>query len=155
LPSEWRFALFWPRDEQGLAGEAEFRAFEQLPPIPVATTQALCQQLLLELAPAAADRNFDRFGESLYRFGRLAGQCFAAQQGGAYASPRIARLVDRLMSLGVRGVGQSSWGPAVFALTPDVQAAQKLIAQIGGDALDLESLIAAPTNRGVQVVEHP
>jgi beta-RFAP synthase len=153
LPPEWRFALFWPRHEQGLAGEAESQAFEQLPPISAATTQALCQQLLLELAPAAAERDFDRFGESLHRFGRLAGQCFAAQQGGAYASPRIAGLVEHLRSLGVRGVGQSSWGPAVFALTPDVQAAQELVAQIGGDVLEFESLVAAPANRGVQAVE--
>ncbi|HEV7225600.1 MAG TPA: DUF447 domain-containing protein [Pirellulales bacterium] len=151
LPSAWRFALFWPRGEQGLAGEAELQAFERLPPIPSAATQALCQQALLELAPAAAEQDFDRFSESLYRFGRAAGQCFAVQQGGVYASPRVARLVDRLRSLDIRGAGQSSWGPAAFALTADVQRAQELVAQIAGEAPDLESLIAAPANRGVQV----
>jgi beta-RFAP synthase len=153
LPAAWRFALFWPPGEQGLAGEAEFQAFERLPPIPAAATQSLCQQVLLELAPAGAEQDFARFSESLYRFGRAAGQCFAAQQGGAYASPRIAQFVEHLRSLGVRGVGQSSWGPAVFALAPDLQSAQELVAQFRATRLDLESLIAAPANRGALVVE--
>ena len=150
LSSDWRFALFWPRGEQGLAGQAELQAFERLPPTPATATQALCQQALLELAPAAAEQDFDRFSESLYRFGRTAGQCFSAEQGGSYASPRIAQLVDRLRSLDIRGAGQSSWGPAVFALTADVQRAQELVAQIAGEAPDLESLVAAPANCGVR-----
>ena len=41
---------------------------------------------------------------------------FKPWQGGIYAHPRTAALVDLIRKRGVRGVGQSSWGPAVFAI---------------------------------------
>ena len=43
---------------------------------------------------------------------------FRPWQGDVYAHPRTAELVHVLRSeRGVRGVGQSSWGPTVFAVT--------------------------------------
>lgn len=155
LPEAWRFVLCWPGGEQGLSGEAETEAFQRLPPVPLETTAVLCQEALLELAPAAAAGDIDRFGESVYRFGRTAGQCFAAQQGSEFANPRVARLVAWLREQGVRGVGQSSWGPSVFALTPDLAAAEKLSAKLAStpEHRGLDIVLAAPANRGAAVTD--
>lgn len=155
LPDAWRFVLFLPGGKQGLSGTAEERAFDALPPIEEEVTAALCRIALLELAPAAAGGDFERFGESLYQFGRLAGQCFAAQQGGPYADRRIESLVARLRAWGVRGVGQTSWGPTVFALVSGEAKARHLVdAWTNGHTADggaPELLIAAPANRGAQI----
>jgi beta-ribofuranosylaminobenzene 5'-phosphate synthase len=115
LPPAWRWVLVNPNSESGLAGEAERRAFCDLPPVPRETAVQLRAEAIDCLAPAAICGDFAAFSESLYRFGHLAGTCFAASQGGPFASARSARLVNIARSLGVRGVGQSSWGPTLFA----------------------------------------
>ena len=75
--------------------------------------------------PAAEAGDFARFSRSVYRFGYQAGLCFAGRQGGAFASQRIAELVEAARNLGVEGVGQSSWGPTVFALLANEEAARR------------------------------
>ena len=151
LPQAWRFVLIMPEGEAGLSGEAEQQAFDRLPPVPRQTTAELCRELVAELLPSAAVGDFVRFGESLYRYGRLAGGCFKARQGGVYASPAVERWVDRCRQLGVPGVGQSSWGPTVYALCPAQSAAEALVEQLRASAESAPAiLIAAPSNQGVQ-----
>ena len=75
------------------------------------------------MLPALAERDLDAFGEALYDFNRRVGEMFRAWQGDVYAHPRVVALVRLLRTeLGVRGVGQSSWGPAVFAIIPSEAA---------------------------------
>jgi len=82
------------------------------------------------MLPALAEADCDNFGAALYEFNALAGQSFAAVQGGRYASPRVAEVVDFVRQQGVRGVGQSSWGPGVFAVVPDREQASDLVRRL-------------------------
>jgi predicted sugar kinase len=52
----------------------------------------------------------------VYELNARVGDAFAPAQGGRYASAAVADCVTRLRAAGVRGVGQSSWGPTVFAV---------------------------------------
>lgn len=153
LCEDWRFALIVPVGCVGLSGGVEQAAFDQLPPVPVATTAALCRELLCGMVPAAVQSDFDRFSDSLYRYGRLAGGCFAAQQGGVYASQAVEHLVERCRALGARGVGQSSWGPTVFALCRRQGEAERLIGSLAaaGDLEQANTVVASPDNHGIQV----
>jgi beta-ribofuranosylaminobenzene 5'-phosphate synthase len=152
LPDQWRFVVVLQDEAAGLSGEAEQRAFDRLPAVSLDTSAALCRLLMCELAPAALQGDFARFSESLYQYGRLAGQCFAAQQGGVYANPAVERLVERCLELGVRGVGQSSWGPTVFALCPTQNEAEDLVNLLRAASLtDAKMFVAAPDNHGIQV----
>lgn len=156
LPEAWRFVLVTPPGETGLSGEAEQRAFDSLPPVPTGTTAALCRELIAEMLPAAAAGDFDRFGESLYRYGRLAGGCFMARQGGVYASPAVKRLVERCRESGARGVGQSSWGPTVYAVCSHQSSAEELVERLRASSdAPATAIITAPCNQGcrVEVVE--
>ena len=156
LPEAWRFVLVTPPGETGLSGEAEQRAFDSLPPVPTGTTAALCRELIAELLPAAAAADFDRFGESLYRYGRLAGGCFMARQGGVYASAAVKRLVERCKESGARGVGQSSWGPTVYALCANQSSAEQLVERLRASCdAPATAIITPPCNQGcrVEVVE--
>lgn len=152
LPEAWRFLLLRLRSLSGLSGDDERDAFRGLPPVPPATTNRLMQTVRDELLPAARVADFERFGESLYRYGFEAGMCFSARQGGAFAHPKITDLVSSLRSLGIRGVGQSSWGPTVFALLPSESAAiafQHRMQQDLGDRYALQ--LAAPDNSGATI----
>ncbi len=148
LPKAWRFVLLRPRGEVGLSGEAERRAFELLPPVPPQRTAKL-QQLARDMVTSADACDFTRFSTALYEFNHEAGLCFAAQQDGAYASPRVRRIVEQVHALGVTGVAQTSWGPTVAALLPDTAAAYAFVPQV--QAANLEALVAEPNNRGVRV----
>ncbi len=154
LPAPWRFVLLTPPSGAGLSGSDEQQAFRALPPVPRETTDALCRETLLHLVPAAREGRFEEFSASLYRYGHLAGSCFASVQGGPYASPRLQQLVDLLRSEGIEGVGQSSWGPTLFALLPDQDQAETLAADLRTREAtrDLQLTIAAPQNRGADVV---
>jgi beta-ribofuranosylaminobenzene 5'-phosphate synthase len=116
IPGEWRFVLVRPENQRGLAGAMETDAFVRLPPVPEHVTRELWQITDEEMLPAAQRAECHAFGDAVYRFGRLAGECFAAVQGGPFASAEIDRLVDAIRGRGVPGVGQSSWGPTVFAI---------------------------------------
>src|SRR5262249_44344934 len=84
--------------------------------------------LLVGMLPALAEQDVEAFGEALYEYNARSGELFAAVQGGTYADRRVADLVAFLRREGVRGVGQSSWGPAVFAVTAHEDRAAQLTA---------------------------
>jgi predicted sugar kinase len=89
----------------------------------------------------------------LYRYGHLAGECFSACQGGPFNGPGLAELVAHIHNLGFEGVGQSSWGPTLFVVAPDQQAAEDLAARLRDRSVaePLEVLVAAPNNRGARL----
>ncbi len=152
LPADWRFVLVLRQCHSGLAGEAEQQAFHTLPPVSQATTQQLRSLATDTLLAAAQSADYPAFAESLYRFGHLAGMCFAPIQGGPFANPRIAQLADHIRRLGIPGVGQSSWGPTLFAVLPDPLAAQRLVEQLTEVlAADESLLVATPTRQGALV----
>ncbi len=153
LPEAWRFVLINPTDAQGLAGDCETRAFAELPPVPIEITRELWEITDREILPAVFHADCTAFGDALYRFGLLAGECFAPVQGGPFASPIIAHLVEALREGGARGVGQSSWGPTVFALTPDIAAAEALALWLHNQPgfRTFHVNIARPNNNGVTI----
>jgi beta-RFAP synthase len=116
FPDEWRLVIGLPAAVQGLHGAAESRAFGGGVSTTLQTADALCRLVLLGMLPALESRDLRAFGEALYDFNRRAGDLFRAAQGGIYADARIAEAVAFLRRSGVAGVGQSSWGPATFAV---------------------------------------
>lgn len=153
FPAAWRFVLVRPGNQRGLSGEDEQVAFRDLPPVPRETTERLWQEVREELMPAARAPEFERFGESLYRFGYEAGSCFAARQGGPFAGSRIEELVAAIRELGVRGVGQTSWGPTVFALLEDQAATEVFQVRLANWLpADDKIVIVAPNNEGASIV---
>jgi beta-RFAP synthase len=130
LPGTWRFVLLIPTDQVGLSGSAEQRAFDAMMPVPRQVTQQLLSELWDNLLPSAEQGDFDEFGESVYRYGITAGRCFAQRQAGAFASSQLAQWVKMIRAMGVRGVGQSSWGPTLFALLAGENEATDFVRQL-------------------------
>lgn len=129
LPDDWRVVLFQPAGADHWHGDRERHAFARAMP---ATTDALWHVARQNLLPAAARGDLDAFGDAVHEFNRRAGEPFAAAQGGDYAAHGIAELIRRLRTMGVRGMGQSSWGPTVFAVVGSNDAAVSLVREIPG-----------------------
>ncbi len=153
FPDDWRFVLLRPAGGRGLSGEQEEQAIGGLPRVPANVTERLIAMARDELIPAAATANFPQFAESLFQFGHLAGDCFSARQGGPYNGPVLTRLIGWLRGRGYAGVGQSSWGPTLFAAFPDQHSALGLADLLQQEQPEgsLEVTIAAPSNRGALV----
>jgi beta-RFAP synthase len=155
FPDEWRILLVLPSAQRGLHGALETEAFERLhgQHLDLRATEALCRLVLLEMLPALAERDLDAFGEAVYDFNVRVGAGFAAVQGGIYAHAAVAELVTWLRQQGLRGVGQSSWGPAVFALVGDPEQAEswsrRIQRQFGLDEAHIYSTAAC--NHGASI----
>ena len=153
LPEAWRFLLLIPKTATGLFGPEEREAFAHIPPVPLEVTETLSREVLLNLLPAALEANFTEFSRSLYRYGRIAGECFASQQHGAFLNRRTAELVEAIRALGGEGVGQSSWGPTLFVAVKDEASGHDLAARLGArhDLSDYDALVTRPNNAGAQI----
>lgn len=151
LPEAWRFVLVRPRGLTGIAGRAEVEAFASLAAVPQAVTEGLIAMTRDGLVPASATADFPAFAENLYRYGRLSGECFAAQQGGPYNGPILTALVEQIRSRGHGGVGQSSWGPTIFVVEPCAEAAESLASELVLQNSELDVVISAPCNGGARI----
>jgi beta-RFAP synthase len=157
FPEEWAVVLTLPQGEPGLHGRPEQKAFDRLlhQAPPLAHTDALCRLVLLGMLPALLERDLDAFGEALYDFNVRVGETFAPVQGGTFASPLVAEVVAWVRQHGVAGVGQSSWGPGVFAVVDDEDRANHLaVALRRRFALgEGEVLVTNACNEGAAVVD--
>jgi len=154
LPDSWRFVLIRAVGRCGLAGKEEAAAFATLPPIPSHVTRELWRITYEQMLPAIEQQDCTAFGEAVYQFGWLSGTCFAAIQGGPFGSEKVHELVASIRDYGVSGVGQSSWGPTVFAITPDDREAQVLATWLRTHhfATIAAIAIARPHNHGAQII---
>lgn len=118
FPVEWSILLAIPEGLQGEHGSAELEAFAKLTQADalMRQTEAMTRLLLLGILPALAERDLPTFGEALYDYNRRAGEMFRPIQGGVYSHARTATIIEGLRSQGIRAVGQTSWGPTVFAI---------------------------------------
>jgi beta-ribofuranosylaminobenzene 5'-phosphate synthase len=154
LPSAWRVVLVLPDAEPGRHGGDEDdsmrAAVESADPSVADDLAALTMRRLL---PAAAEGRLSAFGGAIAEFGRLNGAWYADEQGGVYRPP-AGRVVQSLRdSPAVAGVGQSSWGPAVYALTDADRAdtARQAAREALGEAdADGDVLVTRPRNTGAE-----
>jgi len=153
FPSRWGILLILPRGLQGAHGRSEIEAFAELSrrePDDRAT-EALCRIVLLGMLPALAQFDLGAFGEALFDFNRRSGAMFKSAQGGIYSHPRVEQIVKTLREFGVKGVGQSSWGPAIFAIISSEEVAAIRDLLIGKQIIAKEeAVISDPLNCGIE-----
>jgi beta-ribofuranosylaminobenzene 5'-phosphate synthase len=126
IPAAWRYVVAVPTGGRGLSGDAEARAFEQLPSPPDNEVERVAHLVLMQLLPALVEADLPSFGAALSAIQRITGAWFAAQQGGVFAPGSTEQLVNDMATWGAAGVGQSSWGPAAYGLVGTEAAATAL-----------------------------
>ena len=126
FPRDWPIVLLFPDQPSGLAGEQEQAAFEQIPATTLAQHAAMRTIVQERIVPALVQCDYEQFAEAVFEFGHRSGLYFEAVQGGAYNGSAVRALVDHVRETGVPAVGQSSWGPCVFAITQNKAQAAAL-----------------------------
>jgi len=156
FPADWAILLVLPEAAKGVSGPQEHEVFEQLARSQAASrqTDALCRLVLLGILPALVERDLPAFGAALYDFNRRAGEMFASWQGDIYTNPRTAALVSYIRNLGIHGVGQTSWGPAVFAIDLMDHVTQTAVQVRRQFAFTQdEVIVCGPANQGSRLLE--
>lgn len=142
LPAAWRVVIAVPAGAPGLSGEEESAAFEHLSPPDAGEVARVAHLVLMQLLPALAEADLPSFGAALSEVQRVTGGWFARIQGGVFAPGESARLVQRLREWGAAGVGQSSWGPAVYGIVAGEAngraLAQRVRSILGADGVVFE-----------------
>jgi beta-RFAP synthase len=123
LPPDWRVVLAHHQNTARTFGETEKAAFAKLMMKKCNTGQRLGALIREAILPAARTGDFEQFSDAVFDYGRTSGLYYLPIQGGAYNGPALTEIVDKIRALDVRGVGQSSWGPVVFAWCRDTQQA--------------------------------
>src|SRR2546430_3702936 len=130
MPAAWRCVVVTPAGKPGLAGDEEAAAFGRLPPPAAAEVARVAHLVLMQLLPAVAVADLTAFGAALTEVQRITGGWFAPAQGGVFAPGETGELIERLRRWGAIGVGQSSWGPAVYGIVADAGAAAALAGRV-------------------------
>jgi beta-RFAP synthase len=130
LPDHWRAVLVHHPAGARTFGVRERALFDQLEKRSGSEALALESMIEGQIVPAAEAGDFTEFSKAVFEYGWLSGKYYHAIQGGAYNGPIITGIVERVRRLGIEGVGQSSWGPVVFAWCPDRDQAINVAARL-------------------------
>jgi beta-ribofuranosylaminobenzene 5'-phosphate synthase len=122
FPSQWRFVVAVPKSKEGLSNSQENHAFQELSAMSANEVGQICRLVMLRLLPALAEQDIESFGDAMTRIQVLTGKHFAQAQGGIYSSGEAADCIEFMKRMGAYGVGQSSWGPALYAVVGGDQA---------------------------------
>jgi beta-ribofuranosylaminobenzene 5'-phosphate synthase len=153
FPNEWNFIITIPNAKEGLSNSEENHAFQKLTKMPREDVGQICRLTMLKLLPAIAERDIKNFGDALTKIQTLTGNHFAQAQGGTYASSAATECIEFMKKIGAQGVGQSSWGPALYAVVKQEQA-KKVLAQVRAylsKGVGGEAFIAKANNRGASI----
>ena len=153
FPNEWRFVVSIPNQTQGLSNSQENHAFDKLTQMPAGDVGQICRLTMLKLLPALAEHDIESFGDALTKIQVLTGNHFAQAQGGTYASPACEECIEFMKKTAARGVGQSSWGPALYAVVKQEQANQTLakVKAYLKEGVGGEAFIAKANNKGAVI----
>ena len=153
IPSEWRFIVAIPSTKQGFSNSQENYAFEKLTKMPSEEVGKICRLVMLKMLPALAERDIQNFGDALTKIQIITGNHFAQAQGGTFANPTATECLAFMKNNGAYGVGQSSWGPALYGVVNQqdskvvLHKVKNYLARDGGGT----AFIAKANNRGATV----
>ncbi|MFT5299302.1 MAG: beta-ribofuranosylaminobenzene 5'-phosphate synthase [Mariniblastus sp.] len=127
FPDDWSIVTILGKQEtSGLSGAEEIEAFQSLPKSTEDERSAMIEIVRDQIVPGVSLVDYDRFAAGVFDFGRRSGLMYEEIQNGPYNGQAIETLIREIREFGVPAVGQSSWGPCVFAITHDNITALRL-----------------------------
>lgn len=113
FPKDWKIVLTIPHVERKVFGEGEVNIFQKYCPIPLEEVQELTHLLFMKMMPAVLEEDLDSFGESVNSIQDIGFKKIELE----LQNPFIKELIESLRNAGAAGVGMSSFGPMVYAVT--------------------------------------
>ncbi len=150
LASEWRVVLTVPQQRAELSGAMEAEVMAELGSLPNPHRKQMLELAQRATCLAANENQFAEFTDCLDQYMQFGAQLFSRYQGGIYNGADVTEAVQRAQAVGLRGVGQSSWGPTVFGFAKSQASAQRYVEQLCDQRPDWSVCISTPTTSGAQ-----
>lgn len=136
FPEDWNIILAIPNVPAGASGPKEVNIFQKYCPIPLNEVQKLSHILLMEMMPAVVESDIDSFGNSVNQIQTTGFKKIEVE----LQHHMVHDLIDVMRSAGASGVGMSSFGPTVYAITDTdskkiARAANSVMKEIGGELI--------------------
>jgi predicted sugar kinase len=153
VPSAWRVLLVTPKTIQPVHGQLEAELIRQCGQRGNENKERMLNLISDAIIPNLTSESFDMAGEAIYEYSVLAGELFRPVQGGVFRDQTTTFVVNKLRSLGVKAVGQSSWGPTVFGIVSAEEQADWIVHrwQASEDTAGLEIRVVQVNNTGASV----
>lgn len=133
FPEDWNIILAIPDVPAGASGPKEVNIFQKYCPIPLKEVQKLSHILLMKMMPAVVEADISSFGDSINQIQNIGFKKVELE----LQHPLISALIRNMRYAGALGVGMSSFGPTVYAITDNnskeiSKVAQDTIKEVGG-----------------------
>jgi len=136
FPKDWKVVLVIPHVEKNVSGEKEVNIFQKYCPIPLEEVQRLSHLLLMKMMPAVLEKDLEGFGEAVNSIQNIGFKKIENR----LQKPVIGEIMQFLRDAGAPGVGMSSFGPTIYAVTDSpqsiVSAANDALADVGGNIIE-------------------
>jgi beta-RFAP synthase len=153
FPDDWRVLLIFDPYLAGIHGGLEAVAFDEAPDFPQSEVEELRSRVLNHALPALETRDFDGFTAEVGHLQARMGAYFASLQGGPIVSSGVAKVLDWVATQGLKGIGQSSWGPTGFVFVRSESEGTSLLENLqslGGSA-GLRFQLVRGRNQGAEI----
>jgi len=114
IPRDWYVVIALPEDRIGLREDEEDKILSN---VEVFHDQSDLYKHVVTLMTAAMHKDFKLFSKSLRNIQLLTGKYFSKYQGDIFCCDVSYDIVKIMEENGIKGVGQSSWGPTVYGFT--------------------------------------
>ena len=166
FPKAWRILLIMVKGQNGLHGASEHQAFGQLPQFSKSCAAALSRTVMMKLMPSVIEQDFAAFSQAVNKLQNTMKNYFSSVQEQKTSVLISEKLLEYLNKQGIKGTGQTSWGPTTFAIVESQAQAEALKAllidyvqsrcQVASTVLEdnelMDFLVVGGDNRGAVVV---
>jgi beta-ribofuranosylaminobenzene 5'-phosphate synthase len=156
FPVEWNIILTIPVKKRGKTEDEERTIMEELD-TDKRTEEKLKIELFTRIIPGILSRDLNRFSKGVENIQRIMGEIFSPYQQGMFATEETGRLAQIMKDAGVRGVGQSSWGPLVYGFIPEKKVSDMLKSMeksLYKENIVADLLVTKARNRGASIHIH-
>jgi len=147
FPEDWKVVLVIPNIMKNVSGTKEVNIFQEYCPIPLREVQQLSHLILMKMMPSVLEKDLDAFGETVNTIQNMGFKKIENQ----LQKPLIAEIMDILRDAGAPGVGMSSFGPTIYAITDSpkdiVSAAHDTLDKVGGNIIETTAQNYGATKR--------
>ena len=155
LAHEWRVVLAVPQQRVEVSGAKEAEVMAELGSFPNPHRKQMLALALRATCLAADNSHFVEFTDCLDQYMQFGAQLFSRYQGGLYNGDDVTEAVRLAQAVGLRGVGQSSWGPTVFGFAESQACAERYTEQLRHQRPDWSVRISTPAKGGAQYFWQP
>ncbi len=117
---EWQLLIVLPNCSR-IYGEEELDLFRTLCPQPASVAPKLSHLLLFKILPAILENDMNSFGEALNEIQTFGWKKVEIDAQG----PELQQTLEFLQTNGALGAGVSSWGPAICAVSEDIEGLKR------------------------------